>query len=143
MVLLIRRDDDMSFINWVDLPNRGDERGALVAIEAGKDLPFEIKRVYYIFGAGRNISRGFHAHIALKQLAVCVSGRCRMTLDDGRNREDAWLDSPDKGILIEGLVWREMYDFSPDCVLLVLASEKYEEADYIRDYDKFKAKAAE
>lgn len=131
----------MSLINWIDLPTLGDERGSLVAIEAKDTIPFEVNRVYYIFGTQSGVSRGFHAHMALKQLAVCVAGKCRMTLDDGQVREDILLDSPEKGLLIEGLIWREMHDFSPDCVLLVLASEHYDEADYVRNYAEFKAKA--
>ncbi|WP_339666543.1 FdtA/QdtA family cupin domain-containing protein [uncultured Pseudomonas sp.] len=130
----------MSLINWIDLPTRGDDRGSLVAIEAQDSIPFAVNRVYYIFGTQAGVSRGFHAHLALKQLAVCVAGRCRMKLDNGHIREDVWLDSPEKGIFIEGLIWREMHDFSPDCVLLVLASEHYDEADYVRDYADFKSR---
>lgn len=130
----------MSLVNWVDLPTRGDGRGSLVAIEAEQNIPFKVNRVYYIFGTGAGVSRGFHAHLALKQLLVCVSGKCRLVLDDGTTRETLWLDSPTKGILIEGLVWREMHDFSSDCVLLVLASEHYNEADYVRNYDEFQAR---
>lgn len=125
-------------IKLVELPLIIDEKGALVALEADNTAPFPIRRVYYIFNVNENFSRGFHAHRALKQLAVCVSGRCRLLLDDGKNRQDIWLDSPNKGLLIDEMIWREMYDFSPDCVLLVLASEHYDEADYIRDYEAFK-----
>lgn len=124
-------------IQWVDFPPLGDDRGSLVALEAGKTVPFDIKRVYYIFGTQSGVARGFHAHKNLKQVAVCVTGKCRMILDDGVTREEAWLDSPIKGLLISDLVWREMHDFSEDCVLLVLASEHYDETDYIRSYDEF------
>jgi len=127
----------MSLIQWVDFPPLGDDRGSLVALEAGKTVPFDIKRVYYIFGTQSGVARGFHAHKNLKQVAVCVTGKCRMILDDGVTREEAWLDSPIKGLLISDLVWREMHDFSEDCVLLVLASEHYDETDYIRSYDEF------
>ncbi|QPT40314.1 WxcM-like, C-terminal [Oligella ureolytica] len=127
----------MSLIQWAHFPPLGDARGSLVALEAEKTVPFEIKRVYYIFGTQQGVARGFHAHHNLKQVAVCVTGKCRMILDDGKNREEAWLDSPTKGLLIGDLIWREMHDFSEDCVLLVLASEHYDEADYIRDYDAF------
>lgn len=126
----------MSLIQWVDFPPLGDYRGSLVALEAGKTVPFDIKRVYYIFGTESGVARGFHAHKNLKQVAVCVTGKCRMILDDGVTREESWLDSPTKGLLIGDLVWREMHDFSEDCVLLVLASEHYDEADYIRSYDE-------
>lgn len=124
-------------IKWIDFPPLGDDRGSLVALEADKTVPFAIKRVYYIFGTKEGVARGFHAHKNLKQIAVCVTGKCRMILDDGKTRQEAWLDSPTKGLFIDDLVWREMYDFSEDCVLLVLASEHYDEVDYIRNYDDF------
>ena len=127
----------MSVIKFIDFPALGDERGSLVALEAEKTVPFPIKRVYYIFGTNAGVSRGFHAHKKLQQVALCITGKCRMILDDGRQRNEVWLDSPNKGLIIGDLVWREMHDFSEDCVLLVLASEHYDEADYIRDYGKF------
>ena len=127
----------MILIQWIHLPPLGDERGSLVALETGKTVPFDIKRVYYIFATQKNVARGFHAHKNLKQIAVCVTGKCRMVLDNGKIRQDAWLDSPTKGLLISDLVWREMHDFSEDCVLLVLASEHYDENDYIRHYEDF------
>lgn len=127
----------MSLIQWANFPPLGDDRGSLVALESSKTIPFEIKRVYYIFGTQQGVARGFHAHRKLKQVAVCVTGKCRMILDNGTIREEAWLDSPTKGLIIGDLVWREMHDFSPDCVLLVLASEHYDESDYIRDYEVF------
>ncbi|MUG31819.1 sugar 3,4-ketoisomerase [Psychrobacter sanguinis] len=127
----------MSLVHWIDLPVLGDDRGSLVAIEASDTIPFEVQRVYYIFNTKSGVARGFHAHHQLQQLAVCVSGKCRMVLDDGQTKEEAWLDSPNKGVLIGDMIWREMHDFSDDCVLLVLASEHYDESDYIRDYDEF------
>jgi len=128
----------VNLIKTISFPPLGDDRGSLVALEANKTIPFDIKRVYYIFGTQPGVSRGFHAHRALQQVAVCVTGKCRMVLDNGQLREDFWLDSPTKGLLIGDLVWREMHDFSPDCVLLVLASEHYDETDYIRDFNEFK-----
>ncbi|MFK3871731.1 sugar 3,4-ketoisomerase [Pseudoalteromonas rhizosphaerae] len=127
----------MSLIKLINLPPLGDERGSLVSLESNKSIPFDIKRVYYIFGTKSGVARGFHAHKKLKQVAVCVTGKCRMTLDDGIQRKEEWLDSATKGILIEDMIWREMHDFSDDCVLLVLASEHYDESDYIRNYDEF------
>ena len=124
-------------VKLIDFPPLGDGRGSLVALEANKTVPFDIKRVYYIFGTKQGVARGFHAHKALKQVAVCVTGCCRMLLDNGVDKEEVLLDSPTKGLVIEDFVWREMHDFTPDCVLLVLASEYYDEADYIRDYDDF------
>ena len=129
----------MTLLRWIDFQSLGDERGGLVALEAGADrtIPFDVRRVYYIYGTKPGVSRGFHAHRQLQQVAVCVAGKCRVVLDDGTRREEAWLDSPLKGLQIGDLTWRELHDFSPDCVVLVLASEHHDEADYIRDYDEF------
>ena len=129
----------MSMVQWIDFQSLGDERGSLVAVEIGmeKAVPFDIKRVYYIYHTAGGVSRGYHAHKKLKQVAICLAGKCRMVLDDGNSREEVWLDSPNKGLVIEDMVWREMHDFSQDCVLLVLASEHYDESDYIRSYEDF------
>jgi dTDP-4-dehydrorhamnose 3,5-epimerase-like enzyme len=127
----------LNLLKFVNLTPLGDDRGSLVALEANNTVPFDIKRVYYIFGTQAGVSRGFHAHRNLKQVAVCVTGKCRMIIDNGKERVETWLDSPTKGLLINDLVWREMHDFSDDCVLLVLASEHYDESDYIRDYEFF------
>lgn len=127
----------MSIIQLIDLPSLGDSRGSMISIEEERNVPFKIKRVYYIYGTESHTSRGFHAHKALQQLAVCVAGKCRMVLDDGSSKESVWLDSPSKALLIGNNIWREMHEFSPDCVLLVMASEYYDEADYIRDYSSF------
>ena len=131
----------MSLVKWIDFKSLGDERGSLVAVEIGmeKAIPFDIKRVYYIYHTAQGVSRGFHAHKNLKQVAICVAGKCRMVLDNGQARQEAWLDSPTRGLLIEDMVWREMHDFTKDCVLLVLASEHYDESDYIRNYPDFLA----
>ena len=115
----------------------GDRRGSLIALENGHNLPFDVKRVYYIYGTKENVSRGFHAHRKLKQMLIAVSGSVTIKCEyDGRKKEYT-LSRPDEGLLIEGLVWREMHDFSSDCVLMVLADEYYSEADYIRDYKAF------
>ncbi len=121
----------------VDFKTLGDERGSLIAVEEGYNAPFDIKRVYYIFNTQQGVERGFHAHINLKQLAIVVKGSCTFIIDDGKTREEIKIDNPNQGLLIEGLIWREMKNFSEDCVLVVLASEHYDESDYIRDYDKF------
>lgn len=126
-------------IKWLDFPPLGDDRGSLVALEANKTIPFDIKRVYYIFGTKNNITRGMHAHRNLKQVMLCITGSCKIMLDDGKRREYVWLNSPVRGLLVENLVWREMLSFSPDCVLLVIASELYSEEDYIRNYETFKS----
>lgn len=127
----------MSLLKLIDLNPLGDERGQLSVLEAQKNIPFPIKRVYYLTNMKHDVPRGFHAHKKLEQVAISVSGKCRMLLDDGKNKEDLWLDSPSKAIRIEPMVWHEMHDFSENCVLLVLASEHYDEADYIRNYSDF------
>ena len=128
----------MNLFDWIEFPSPGDDRGSLVVLEGSKTIPFVINRVYYMFGTEPGVSRGFHAHKNLLQVAVCIAGKCRMIFDDGINREESWLDSPSKGLVIKNMIWHEMHDFSKDCVLLVLASEHYDEADYIRDYGEFK-----
>ena len=97
----------MSLIQWTHFPPLGDDRGSLVALEGEKTVPFTIQRVYYLFGTKLGVSRGFHAHKKLQQVAVCVTGRCRMVLDDGQKREEVWLDSPTQGLLISNMVWRK------------------------------------
>lgn len=127
----------MSLLRFISFPSLGDERGSLIALESEKDVPFLIKRVYYIFYTKQGVARGFHAHHNLKQVIICVSGKCRVVLDDGQQQQEAWLDTPSKGLIIDSLIWHEMHDFSEDCVLLVLASEYYDETDYIRNYNDF------
>lgn len=123
----------------------GDARGQLIALEgASEQIPFEIKRVYYIFDTTPGTTRGKHAHRELKQVLICLSGACTIVCEmpDGAMSAHR-LDWPNKGLLIEGLVWRQMKDFSKDAVLMVLASEHYDEADYIRDYDAFRRTSRE
>ena len=120
-----------------NFPPHGDERGQLVAIEAMQDLPFVIRRVYYIYDTLPGVRRGFHAHRCLQQILVCVHGSCKIHLDNGYETAEVLLDKPYEGLYISNDTWREMYDFTPGAVLLVLASELYDEADYIRNYDDF------
>lgn len=128
----------------LDFTIRGDERGSLVALEGDSSLvPFNIKRVYYIYGTTPGVTRGKHAHYALKQVLVCVAGSCDILLDDGKERSTVRVDNPAQGLFIDGFIWREMSNFSPDCILMVLASEHYDEADYVRDYQRFLTEAAQ
>jgi dTDP-4-dehydrorhamnose 3,5-epimerase-like enzyme len=127
----------MDLINLIDLPTLGDERGGLIALESNDSVPFEIKRVYYIIDTKKGISRGFHAHKKLKQLVICVSGSCQFVLDDGINRESVILNDPMQGLLVNKMIWREMHNFSNNCILLVIASQHYCEDDYIRNYQSF------
>lgn len=118
-------------------PPHGDDRGQLVAIETGVDIPFEVKRVYYIYDTLSDVHRGCHAHRDLQQILICVHGKCKILLDNGYERESVLLDNPNEGLYITKDMWREMYDFSEETVLLVLASRHYDESDYIRNYDDF------
>jgi len=123
----------------IKFSSKGDNRGWLVALEAPKQVPFEIKRVYYIYGTQPGVRRGKHAHRHLRQMAICLHGSCRFYMDDGRTKREFLLNRKDQGLLIEPMIWHEMDDFSADCVLLVLASGLYDERDYIRDYQGFQA----
>ena len=134
-------DELLTGCRLVPLAVRGDDRGSLVAIEGGRDVPFAIARVYYVYATTPGVTRGLHAHRALNQLAVAVAGSCTMLLDDGTQRVTVRLDDPAVGLTMGPMIWREMSDFSPDCVLMVLADAAYDEADYIRDYDAFLAYA--
>lgn len=115
----------------------GDDRGMLVALEEYSDIPFEIKRVYYMYDTKPDVHRGFHAHKNLEQILVCIHGSCKILLDNGKEKKIVSLEKPYEGLYVSNDMWREMYDFSKDAVLLVLASEPYREEDYIRDYDEF------
>lgn len=109
----------------------------LVVVESNKNIPFEVKRLYYIFDTQSDVPRGFHAHKELHQIAFCLKGKCKMVMDNGKHKEEVWLEGSNKGLRIPPLVWHEMHDFSEDCLLLVLASDYYDESDYIRSYDDF------
>lgn len=126
-------------IKLIPLQAHGDDRGSLVSLEEGRNIPFEIKRVYYMFKTKEGVRRGFHAHKSLRQVAIAVRGSCRFVLDDGSERVELCLDNPAQGLVIESFMWREMYDFSDDCVLMVLADQLYDETDYVRSYEEFLA----
>lgn len=121
----------------VELKKIQDSRGTLTVLENLKNIPFEVKRIYYLDKCSEGTARGFHAHKKLKQMAICLAGKCRFIMDDGVSKEEAFLERSDQAILIDPMVWHEMHDFSRDCVLLVLASDFYDEGDYIRDYQEF------
>ena len=115
----------------------GDHRGQLVALEANRQIPFDVKRVFYIYGTQESVPRGNHSHYKTKQFLVAVNGSCKVTLDDGYNKETFNLNKPNLGLFQDALIWGTMHDFSSDCVLMVLANEYYDASDYITDYDKF------
>ena len=115
----------------------GDHRGQLVALEANRQIPFDVKRVFYIYGTQEGVPRGNHSHYKTKQFLVAVNGSCKVTLDNGKEKETFDLNKPNLGLFQDALIWGSMHDFSSDCVLMVLADEHYDESDYIRDYDMF------
>ncbi len=128
----------MSLVKFIDFKVMGDHRGNLISLEGNKNIPFDIKRVYYIFDNIADVERGFHAHHNLKQVVICMHGECTFVLDNGITREEVVLNSKTQGLYIEDFIWREMKAFSPEAVLMVLASEHYDENDYIRNYEEFK-----
>lgn len=126
----------MQAIKYVFQPH-GDNRGQLVAIEEFKDIPFKIRRVYYMYNTSQGIRRGFHAHKSLQQILICIHGSCKILLDSGKEKKVIPLENPYEGLYVSNNMWREMFDFSSDAVLMVVASELYDEEDYIRNYDDF------
>ncbi|MHC1682486.1 MAG: FdtA/QdtA family cupin domain-containing protein [Clostridiaceae bacterium] len=109
--------------------------GSLVPIEQNEDIPFNLKRIYYIFNVEDGITRGHHAHRKLQQVLICISGSVKIRLKTPKSEESIELNDPSIGLFIGTMVWGEMYDFSKGAVLLVLASGEYDESDYIRNYD--------
>lgn len=114
----------------------GDHRGELVALEANRQIPFDVKRVFYIYGT-QDVPRGNHSHYKTKQFLVSVNGNCKVTLDNGKEKETFDLNKPNLGLFQDALIWGSMHDFSSDCVLMVLADEYYDASDYITSYDTF------
>lgn len=125
--------------NWklVDLTVHGDERGNLIAIEKGQGIDFEIKRVFYIYSVKNSIVRGAHANEYSKFLLVALNGSVKIFLDDGNNQDTVELNLPTKGLFINNMVWKEMYDFAKDTILVALSNEYYNSDEYINDYKKF------
>ena len=115
----------------------GDERGKLVVAEGGIDIPFDIKRVFYIYGSDSDVVRGQHANSESEFVLINVAGSSKVMITDGEDKEIVELNRPMDGVYIPRMIWKEMYDFSEDSVLLVLASTHYDGSEYIRDYDKY------
>lgn len=129
---------NMNRVKMLDFPQRGDERGHLVIAESGKDIPFEIKRVFYIFGSDKDVVRGQHANKNSEFVLINVAGTSKVRVKDGEGNEAIYcLNRPHTGVYLPTMVWKDMYDFSDDSVLLCLASTHYEPNEYIRDYDEF------
>ncbi len=124
-------------VEMLSFKDNSGELGHLIPIEAKKDVPFEIKRIYYITGVPGHVTRGFHSHRKLEQVLLCVNGNVKIRLKTPTEDNIILLDNPSQGLYIGHMVWREMFDFSPGAVLLVLASDYYTEDDYIRDYTDY------
>lgn len=129
------------YVKLIDLPVISDPRGDLTFVEGKHHVPFDIARVYYLYNVPVDSERGGHAHTELEQVVFALSGSFRMKIDDGHQQTEFWLRDPRKGLYISRLIWREMDSFSQGAVCMVLASHRYSEADYIRDYDTFLATA--
>lgn len=125
-------------VRMIEFKLMGDERGSLVVCEGGKDIPFIAKRIFYIFGSDQSVVRGNHANRLSEFVLINVAGRSKVRIKDGRGNEMVYaLNRPHTGIYIPSMVWKEMYDFSSDSVLLCLASEHYDADEYIRNYDEY------
>lgn len=131
---------NMNKVKMLDFIEKGDERGHLVIVEGGgiDVVPFDIKRVFYIYGSDAEVVRGMHANIKTEFVLINVAGKSKVKVKDGEGNEAIFcLNRPHTGIYLPTMVWKEMYEFSEDSVLLVLASEHYDPDEYIRDYDDF------
>lgn len=133
---MVRYSVDDCFIIDLD-KHHSDRKGNLSVVENGITLPFDVKRVYYLYDVPGGESRGSHAHRHLEQLIVAASGSFRVTLDDGTSKRSFMLNRPYQGLLVRPGMWRDLDDFSSGAVCMVLASEVYMKEDYIRDYQKF------
>lgn len=122
----------------LEFPQNGDDRGHLVVVEGMQDIPFDIKRIFYIFGSDSTVIRGQHANRKTEFVLINVSGQCKVKVKDGKGNEAVFLlNRPHTGIYLPRMMWKDMYDFSADSVLLCLASEHYDGSEYIRNYDEF------
>lgn len=125
-------------VEMLEFPQKGDERGHLVIVEGMKDIPFDIKRIFYIYGSDADVIRGQHANRKTEFVLINVAGQSKVKVKDGKGNEAVFaLNRPHTGIYLPTMVWKDMYEFSADSVLLVLASEHYDPDEYIRDYDSF------
>lgn len=129
---------NMNKVRMLEFDQRGDERGQLVVVEGERDIPFDIKRVFYIYGSDQEVVRGQHANRESEFVLINVAGKSKVKVKDGEGNEAIYcLNRPHTGIYLPTMVWKDMYDFSEDSVLLVLASTHYDASEYIRDYEEF------
>ena len=129
---------NMNKVKMLEFPQKSDDRGHLVIVEGGIDIPFDIKRAFYIYGSDHDVIRGQHANRKTEFVLINVIGTSKVKVKDGEGNEVIYcLNNPNTGIYLPTMVWKEMYDFSEDSVVLVLASEHYDASEYIRNYDEF------
>lgn len=121
----------------IDFEVHADNRGKLCSLSNNKEIPFEVKRIYYTWNMPHDVIRGGHAHKTLDEVMVCLSGSCDFVLDDGKEKVTVTLDKPNKGLYIKANLWRDFRNFSKDCVVVLIASELYDTEDYIRDYNEY------
>ena len=121
----------------LEFPELGDERGNLVVVEGGRQIPFDIRRVFYIYGSDDTVVRGQHANLRSEFVLVNVAGSSKVKVDDGHETRIIELNKPRMGLYLSRMLWKEMYDFSPDAVLLVLSNEHYDGSEYVRDYNEY------
>lgn len=117
--------------------NYNETKGCLTFLESENDLPFPFKRIYYVYGVPQNETRGYHAHKCLRQMLICLTGECEIMLDNGKEKHKTLLNNPSEGLMIEPGIWHTMQFLEKQTILMVVASEHYNENDYIRDYDDF------
>ncbi len=122
-------------------PSRKQYFGHLTPIECGQEIPFEVHRIYYIYGVDQEARRGYHSHQDLEQVLICLGGSVKILIKTPDEEQVVQLDDPTKGLYIGPMIWREMFDFSQHATLLVLASKHYNEKDYIRDYARYEQEA--
>ena len=124
-------------VKYLPIIHKQSDAGSLLVIEDNNNIPFAIKRIYYILNVPPGEKRGAHAHKKFNQLAFCLQGSCKMLLDDGEEQLELTLDNRTQGLLLEPMIWHEIYNFSKDCILSVIADANYDEQDYIRDHNEF------
>lgn len=128
---------DIDSCRLLNLPSHHDERGSLAVVERDGPVPFSMQRIFYVYGVRADVRRGGHAHLSCHQVLIAIAGTFVVKVDDGRQRREYRLSSPDVGLYVPPPMWRELYDFSPGAACLVLASELYDPEDYCRDYGEF------
>lgn len=121
----------------LSFPDLGDERGNLVVVEGGIQIPFDINRIFYIYGSDDTVVRGQHANLRSEFVLINVAGTSKVKVDDGKETRVIELNQPRMGVYLSKMLWKEMYDFSPDSVLLVLSNEHYDANEYVRDYEEY------